>query len=629
MSLKSEIYEGSHQEYGVVWERDVMMPMRDGVRLATDIYYPAINGKLSPGRFPVLLERTPYDKKSPSNVTKGKFFARRGYVCVIQDVRGRFQSEGEWYAFAHEAPDGFDCVEWLGTQTWANGKVGTMGDSYCGSDQAALATLNPPHLSTMIVAVGAANYYHSSMRQNGALEQRFLVYAFRMAETSKEAEADPGLRSALHKAWTQDIREIVNRFPLRKGETVLRRLPSYEQWAIDILTHGEYDEYWKQRGYAPNEYFEEHSDVPTLYLGGWYDTYPRNTTESFVKLSKLKSSPQRLLMGPWTHAQYEVTNSGDADFGVDSQIHYHDLKLAWFDHYIKGMYTEFADWEPVRIFTMGTGSGRKDHTHGNEEGRISLGGFWRFEKEWPLPSSQYQPYYLGVGGTLSVQNPPENVAPSRFTFDPKNPVPTIGGSMSAADPIMVAGAFDQRGRQDFHGSKDTLPINMRPDILTFQSEELNQDVEATGPIGVRMWIASSAVDTDFTVKLIDVHPPTDDYPDGLAINITDSIMRTRYRDSWEKPELMEPGTVYELSFELFPTSVIFQKQHRIRVDISSSNWPRFDVNPNTGGALGIEQSWVAARQEIYHDADHPSHVILPIIPSRSVGATGGQGPGTL
>ncbi|MBM3944630.1 MAG: CocE/NonD family hydrolase, partial [SAR202 cluster bacterium] len=214
-----------------------------------------------------------------------------------------------------------------------------------------------------------------------------------------------------------------------------------------------------------------------------------------------------------------------------------------------------------------------------------------------------------------------------FPFDPKNPVPTIGGSMSAVDPIMVAGAFDQRGRADFHGCKDTMPLNTRKDVLTFQTEELREDVEATGPIEVRLWVSSSAVDTDFTAKLVDVHPPSADYPDGLALNVTDSIMRARYRNGWERPELMEPGKVYELRFELFPTSLVFRKGHRVRVDISSSNWPRFDVNPNTGGPLGVEQAAVVAQQTVWHDGERPSHVVLPVIPKRNAG-TGERGPGT-
>ncbi|MCH7802241.1 MAG: CocE/NonD family hydrolase, partial [Chloroflexi bacterium] len=256
-------YEGSHQQYDVFIEQNVMLEMRDGVRLATDIYFPAIKGVRASGQFPVILERTPYNKSVPGQATKAKFFARRGYVCVIQDVRGRLASEGEWHPFAKEAPDGFDTVEWLGIQAWSNGKVGTMGDSYAGTVQAALATMNPPHLSTMIVAVGASSYFDSSMRQNGALEQRFLIYAYRMAMTSHEADADPALKAAITRIFEEGMPEIVNQFPLIEGSTILSRFPTYEQWALELQQNGDYDGYWKQRGYAPVEYYEEHADVPT------------------------------------------------------------------------------------------------------------------------------------------------------------------------------------------------------------------------------------------------------------------------------------------------------------------------------------------------------------------------------
>ena len=602
-------FEGSHQQYSVICESEVMMQARDGVRLATDLYFPALDGRRAEGRFPVILERTPYDKRSAKNVQNGKFFARRGYVCAIQDVRGRFKSEGEWYAFATEAPDGHDTVEWLGAQPWSSGKVGTMGNSYCGSDQSALATLDPPHLGTMIVGVGASNYYHSSMRQNGAMEQRFLIYVFRMAVTSKEAEADPALKAALLKIFPDEIPQMVDRFPLRKGTTVLSQLPSYEQWATDILTHGDYDDYWKQRGYAISEYYDEHADVPTLYWGAWYDSYARNTCQSFIELSKRKRSSQRLLMGPWTHGAYEVTFSGDVDFGTEAHVLENDVRLTWFDHYLKGLNSEAADWPPVRIFTMGTGDGRR-----NDEDRVSRGGYWRNEADWPLPGTRLTPYYLHGDGSLSPDAPEGGAAApaTTFTFDPSDPVPTIGGGISAADPIMAPGAFDQRGSPDFHGSKDTLPLGSRSDVLTFQTPPLAEDVEVSGPIEMRLWASSSAVDTDFTAKLVDVHPPGDDYPEGLAINITDSIIRARYRNGWEVPEFMTPGQPYEFVFQLYPTSTVFQRGHRVRLDISSSNWPRFDVNPNTGGPLGKDREYRLANQTVYHDVDCPSHVVLPL-----------------
>ena len=602
-----ESYQGSYQQYDAICQSNVMIPMRDGVRLATDIYLPALNGQPASGKFPVILERTPYDKAGSGNVTNGTYYARRGYVCAIQDVRGRFVSEGEWYPFAKEAPDGYDTVEWLAAQEWSNGQVGTMGASYCGSDQSALATLNPPHLSTMIVAVGASNYYHCSMRQNGALEQRFMIYAFRMATTSKEAFADANIKAAVDRAFA-NVGEWVSRAPLKKGTSPLRMLPNYEQWVLDLFTHGEYDDYWKQRGYAISQYYEEHADVPTLYLGGWYDSYARATCENYTALSKMKNSRQVLLMGPWTHGGWGVSNAGDVDFGTHSFINYNDLRLAWFDHYLKGMNTEVSDWSPVKIFVMGTGEGTP-----NYQGRLHHSGYWRDEGDFPLPDTQFIPYYLHVDGELSASPPTVDGSTSRFSFDPRDPVPTIGGGISAADPIMGAGAFDQRGNSRFFGCQDTLPLNARSDVLTFQTPPLESDVEVTGPITVKLHASSSAHDTDFTAKLIDVCPLSDDYPDGLAINLTDSIIRTRYRNGWDAPELLEPGKVYELVFELYPTSNLFKKGHRIRLDISSSNWPRFDVNPNTGGDLGVERRLEIAEQTIHHEPEHASHVVLPII----------------
>ena len=613
-------YEGSHQQNETIAETNVMVPMRDGVSLSTDVYFPAVDGVRAEGEFPVILERTPYDNSVPNAVTKAKFFARRGYVCAVQDVRGRFESEGEWYPFAREAPDGYDTVEWLATQAWSNGKVGTMGDSYCGSDQAALATLDPPHLSTMIVAVGASNYHHSSMRHNGALEQRFLIYAFRMAAVgSHEANEDAALDAALTDTFAHHMPEIVDRFPLIEGTTILRRVPTYERWAIDLQTRGNFDEYWRQRGYAPSEYYEESADVPTLYLGGWYDSYARNTTESYMALSRMKSSPQHLLMGPWTHGGYEVTYSGDLDFGAEAHINYLDLKLAWFDHYLKEMHTEVAEWSPVRIFTMGTGDGKSTTRgapgagSGYPEGHINHGGYWRNEADWPVPGTIYTPYYLHGDGTLSTQNPEKSAGfSSEYTYDPDNPVSTIGGGISAANDFMPPGGFDQRGRPGFYGCTDTLPLNTRPDVLTFQSCLLENDVEITGPIEMHLWASSSAKDTDFTAKLIDVHAAGADFADGLAINISDSIIRARYRNGFDKPELLTPGRPYEFVFQLYPTSNIFRRGHRIRLDISSSNWPRFDKNPNTGGPLGLDRDVRVARQTVYHNPECPSHVILPL-----------------
>jgi putative CocE/NonD family hydrolase len=389
---------------------------------------------------------------------------------------------------------------------------------------------------------------------------------------------------------------------------------------LDLFAHGDYDDYWRQRGYAISEYYAEHADVPTLYLGGWYDSYARATCENYVALSRMKRSRQVLLMGPWTHGGWGVSYSGDLDFGAEAPIDYNDLRLSWFDHFLKGMRTAVADWSPVRLFVMGAagpdaagGNVAEDLGKPTYDGRLRHGGAWRDAPDYPLPGTRFAPYYLHPGGELSPQTPPAGAPPARYTFDPRDPVPTVGGGISAAEPLLRPGGFDQRGRADVYGAGDSLPLSARADVLTFQTAPLPHPVEVTGPIAVTLYAASSAPDTDFTAKLLDVHPPSGDYPEGLAINLTDSIIRARYRAGWEQPQLLEPGRIYPFTFELYPTANVFRAGHRIRLDVSSSNFPRFDVNPNTGGPLGAERRVEVAHQEISLDAAHPSHVVLPLI----------------
>jgi len=595
---------GSWLEYDVVVERDVPVPMRDGVVLAADLYRPARDGKAVDGAFPVVMERTPYDKAG--RVTEGRYFARRGYVGVMQDVRGRFASKGEWYPFAKEAPDGYDSVEWAAIQPWCDGNVGTMGGSYSGSDQSALATLNPPHLKAMVVAVGTSNYHTSSMRQNGALELRFMVYAFRMATTSPEALADSALKSALDADFAR-VGEWLTRTPYKKGSSSLRFLPSYEQWLLDILGEGEFNDYWKQRGYAIDEYYDEHADVPTIYLGGWYDSYARGTTANYVALSERMSTPQRLHMGPWTHGGWTSSFAGDVEFGVDALMDDYDgYRLRWFDRWLKGVDTGVEREKSVRYFVMGGGSGEKDR-----EGRLVHGGVWREAEEWPLPATAFTPYYLHANGSLSSTEPTET-GTSRYVFDPTDPVPTIGGCISAAPQVMPVGAYDQRGDSRFFGCTDELPLSARSDVLVFETAPLAEATEVTGPLTAILYVSTEAEDTDFTVKLIDVHPPSGDYPDGFAQLLTDSILRCRYRESATEPTPMTPGEVTKLEMVMYPTSNLFAEGHKIRVDVSSSNFPRFDVNPNTGGEMGRERRTRAVENVIYHGRETPTHVVLPV-----------------
>ncbi len=590
--------------YDAIVERNVMIPMRDGVRLATDLYFPARDGRRVERAWPVVLTRTPYDKLAQD--ANGKYFAERGYVAAMQDVRGRYASEGVFYPFAHEGPDGYDTVEWLAAQPWCNGKVGTLGASYCAAVQSALAALRPPHLAAMIPTYGPGSYYHSSMRHNGALEMRFYVYAFSMAASSREAAADPNLKAALDDAYAH-IWEWVEAYPLRAGTSPLRLVPSYEQWCIDISTHVTYDDYWRQPGYGPRPYYDRHADVPTLYIGGWYDTYTRNTLENFVELGRRQTQPVHALMGPWTHGGVGAQTAGDASFKPDGGLSdYRGVQLRWFDHWLKGLPTGLDRAPAIRYFVMGGGEGPEDGSK-----TIHHGGVWKSANEWPPPGAEPTPFYFHPDGSLRTEPPEATSAATTYQFDPAHPVPTIGGHLSAI-PI-PAGGFDQRNDPRFPFTSGTLPLSARRDVLCFATPPLEEDVEIAGPIVVKLWVSTDGLDTDFTAKLIDLYPPTPNHPAGCALNLTDSIIRLRFRNGFEREELAEPGAIYEVCFEMYPTANRFVRGHRIRVDISSSNFPRFELNPNTGGPLGRDRCRRVARNTLYHDRAHPSHILLPVV----------------
>ncbi len=591
----------------VTHQRNIMVPLTDRVHLATDLYLPGG----SPGPWPAIVERTPYDKLGAELVLTAKYLAGHGYAVILQDVRGRYASEGEWYPFGNEGPDGVETVGWVRAQPWCDGHVATMGLSYSSCTQTSLAAMNPPGLSAQFVSQGFHNYHTASMRQGGALEVRFLFYAFSMARTSKEAYADPVARSSLERAWT-DVRAWLKHAPPKAGLTPLRHVPSSERWLLDIWQHGEYDGYWRTRpAYSIEDLWDQHADVPIYLCGSWYDSYARSTVTNYVELSRRKKNPVRLIMGPWTHGDIDRSYAGDADFGPDAPLGYNYFLLRWFDAVLKGAPNGMLDGAPVQIFVMGGGSGRK--LRGS--GKLDVGGHWRDEREWPLARTRHTAYYLQPGGGLSPVAPPAGSTPTRYAFDPRDPVPTVGGNISAGFGVFVGGGFDQRGGPDADSPNARLPLSTRRDVLVFSTPPLEHAVEVTGTVVATLWASSSAPDTDFTVKLIDVYPPNDDYPDGYELNIGDSIIRARYRNSFEAPELMEPGRVYPFTITLYPTSVAFQPRHQIRVHISSSNFPRFDINPNTGGPLGLERVFHTAVQTIFHDADHPSHVLLPVIPS--------------
>jgi putative CocE/NonD family hydrolase len=605
----------SEPTYEVHVLKDVMVPMRDGVSLCTDIYLPAIDGRPIDRAWPVLMQRTPYNKEGGNIINEATYFCQRGYAVVLQDNRGRYKSEGHFHKYTQDANDGFDCVGWVAQQPWSNGTTGTFGTSYGAHTQGAMASMNPPNLSTMVVDCGAfSNAYMSSARHNGAFELRQIAWAIAQAKVSKEAAENPVVAKYLESV-TQE--EWLQRLPWRKGHSPLKWTPAYEEYILEEWSRGEYDDYWKQPGLAGELYYDQWSDIPQLHSGGWYDSYTRTTFENFVGLSKRKKGPIRLLIGPWTHGQRSVPHAGDVDFGPTAALNgnlaedWNDFRTMWFDTWLKGLDTGLKDQPPMLLFIMGGGDGRM-----NDQGRMNHGGAWRFENEWPFARTRFTPYYLHGDGSFSPEMSKSGTASTTYEFDPNNPVPTMGGNNSGGI-IARAGAFHQKERPDFYGCQEPyLALESRPDILVFQTEPLDEDVEVTGPVTVNLWISSSAPDTDFTAKLIDVCPANADYPDGFHMNLTDSIMRVRYRESYEKEKLMTPGEVVQVSFPLYPTGNLFKRGHRIRVDISSSNFPRFDVNPNTGDALGQERRKLPAQNTVHHSVDHPSHVVLPIIPAQ-------------
>jgi len=603
----------SKPEYDVIKEGPVMVPMRDGVRLATDLYFPFRNGKRVPKPIPAIMERTPYDRDAGSRSETAEYFASRGYVVAFQDTRGRFGSEGKFVKYLNEPEDGFDAVEWLAAQSWSNGKIGTFGISYGAHTQAALATLNPPHLSCMFLDCGGfTNAYDNAVRNSGAFELRQLGWAFRNAKTSQAAHENPAIKAALE---AEDLKAWFARLPWKPGHSPLRWAPEYEDYIFEMWTHSDLSDYWKQRGIYNALYFDTYADVPQMHMGSWYDPYTRTTIDNYAGLTPLKKGPIHLLMGPWTHGAHDMSYAGDVDFGPQSVVKenlaedYLALRLRWFDHWLKEIDNGIDREAPVKFFVMGGGNGHK-----TEEGRLNHGGYWREENAWPPTSAQEINFHFHADGTLSTEKPQPDIEPSRYVFDPKNPVPTVGGNITSVAEIMLGGAFDQREDPRSYGCEAPyLPLAARHDVLIFQTDPLKEALEVTGPVTVNLWASSSTVDTDFTAKLVDVYPPNEDYPQGFDMNITDGMIRARYRNSFETPELMTPGEVYSFSITLYPTSNLFAKGHRIRVDISSSNFPRLDVNPNTGDPLGL--NWRIAENAIFHDATHPSHLVLSAIPA--------------
>jgi putative CocE/NonD family hydrolase len=561
--------------FAVTFEPDVAMKTRDGVTLYADVFRPKADG-----RFPVLLQRTPYGKSNDISIAlRG---AARGYVMIVQDVRGRFASEGEWYVFKHESEDGYDAVEWAAALPYSNGKVGMFGGSYVGATQMLAAIAHPPHLAGICPFVTGSNYHENWTYQGGAFEQWFSEsWTSRLAKDTFDRQL-----TRATDAVVGDSQLPLASYPLfnTSGFRTSELMASLAPYYLDWLAHPAYDDYW--RAWSIQEHYADIT-VPMLSIAAWYDIFQGGSLQNYVGLKNQAGSEaarggQHLLVTLGGHAGQE-RKVGDVDFGAVAEFNDDDATLDWYDYLFKGAQNEFAQ-KPVTIFVMGLNQ-------------------WRQEDDWPLARAKNTKYFLhsqgaansaGGNGSLSTKAP-NSEPPDHYVYDPANPVPTIGGPLCCDPAHLKPGARDQR------------PAETRADVLVYSTRAFPEDVEVTGPVNVELYVESSALDTDFTAKLVDVGP------DGFARNLTDGIIRARYRDSREKAELLKPGEVYKLTIDLWSTSNVFLKGHALRLEISSSNFPRFDRNLNTAESPESGQQFISATNVIFHDHKHPSALILPIV----------------
>lgn len=598
---------------------DVMVRVRDGIRLATDIYVPATGD----GPFPVVLERTPYGKRTPSraeldvgsDLPKSREalaleFCKAGYILIYQDCRGRHGSEGSFTKYVAEGPDGYDAIAWIAAQPWCSGRIGTFGLSYAAHTQLAAACLSPPGLSGMILDSGGfSNAYRCGIRQGGAFELKQATWAWNYAQDGRTGD-DDHVREALA---AEDVRLWFKRMPWSKGNSPLRWDPDYESYLLDQWQHGVFDEYWKKVGLYAAGYYRDIPDVPVVLMSSWYDVYVPSTFENYTGLRGRNHEPS-VIMGPWTHGNRTKTVFGDVDFGPQATFDgnvaasWTAFRIACFDRWLKDK-PAAQSGRPVRLFLMGGGSGRR-----TAAGHLDHGGHWIGAPEWPLPAARPTDFFLHRSGLLSTERPADPDGALTYDFDPRDPVPTIGGALTSGRPVFEGGAHDQREDERFFGcTTPGLPLSSRQDVLMFETEALAEDVAVIGPVVVDLWVSSDAPDTDFTAKLIDVHPPSEDYPTGFAMNLSDGIFRCRYRQSWENPRPIEPGEIFRIRIELFATANLFKAGHRIRLDISSSNFPKFDVNPNTGAPEGTGGAFNVARNTVHLSSRHGSRIVLPLV----------------
>jgi uncharacterized protein len=537
--------------------------MRDGVVLRADVYTPEAGAPV-----PAILSRTPYDRSfrlTPAAAVDPERATDAGFAVVCQDVRGQYGSDGDFNPFVSEGSDGYDTVEWIAAQPWSNGAVGMAGRSYSAATQWLAAMEQPPHLRAIFPVVTGSNYYDGWIYQGGAFQLGFNLFWVQLMAPGRKRSLD------------QQFRHLPLADPPLLDESEAGRY--YREW----LAHPTYDDHW--RALSINERYERMC-LPAFNVGGWYDIFLRGTLENFARVraaagSEVARSGVRLVVGPWAHGSTygPYPDHGFDAFAPEDRVDVDDLALRFFAHHLVGAGDGAADGPPVRIFVMGENS-------------------WRDEQEWPLARARDERYFLRAGGVLSAE-PPGGEPPDEYVYDPHDPAPTVGGPTSLPASFMRtnSGPLDQR------------KVEERDDVLVYTSDPLERPLEVTGHLTVVLHAATSAPDTDFVAKLCDVSP------DGFSRILAEGVLRARFRQGFEAPRLVEPGAVNDYEIDLVATSNVFMAGHRVRVSITSSSFPRFDRNPNTGRKLGEDgpDDLRSARQTVFHDSDRASHIVLPVV----------------
>ena len=573
-------------------EKNLQVVMRDGISLATDVYRPSGDTPL-----PVVMLRLPYNKENPVLLfLSGDILrvAQAGYAVVVQDCRGTYASEGEFNPYFQEAQDGADAIAWAAAQPWCSGVVGTMGASYYGATQWLAAGEQPPALRAMAPFITTDQYYDRWTYQGGAFQLGFMLQwaasTFAVGEVVRRLGQGRASMADFAAAITagDGVAAAYEHLPLSTVPGLDDFAPYYRDW----LAHPSYDEYW--RAAAPCEHYEKIS-APALNFGGWYDLFLGGTLANYTGMKARGGSAaarqhQHLVIGPWVHG-YNGGVYPERNFGLmamDAVADVTGMQIRWFDHWLKGASNGVLDDKPVKLFIMGLDA-------------------WRDEADWPLPDTRYEKWYLHSAGRANSAagdgrlstSAPRAEQPDTYLYDPRDPVATCGGATFLPGLFVAANA----------GPRDQRAIEARADVLCYTSAVLEEDLEVTGPVSLTLFVSSSALDTDFTGKLVDV------YADGRAMILTDGILRARYRESLSTVKLMQPGTVYELQIDMVATANLFRAGHRIRLEVSSSNFPRFDRNTNSGGVIADETAadFVVATNRVWHDGSYPSHLVLPVI----------------